>query len=295
MTRDLLQTALDAADAAGAVHQRYRERLDSFRTVEKGQSDFVSEVDLEAQEAALSVIRSRHPGHQIRAEEDEHGASLLRSAGAEVNHSAHGPAGTGSDVPTWIVDPLDGTTNYLHGHPMFASSVGVALGPHVVAGAVLAVATGERWWASRGGGAFLNGQPIRVSTQRELRGALIGTGFPFKSLPLLPRYLQQMDNVLRNTAGIRRLGSAALDLCYLATGRLDAFWELQLGAWDVAAGLVIVEEAGGIVTDVDGFAIELVDSGSYLAANSPTLHEALRGLVRQADVAADAPEEPGTQ
>jgi myo-inositol-1(or 4)-monophosphatase len=286
-TEDLLSTALEAAEAAAAVHERYATQRGAFRTVEKGQSDFVTEADLAAQHAALSLIMSRHPTHGILAEEDEGahqdlGQQPIPSRSPfEAPSSSVGtpPNDAQSEPPLWIVDPLDGTTNFLHGHPMFAASVAVVVDGRPTAGAVVAAATDERWWASRNGGAYLNGEPIRVSGERNLRNALIGTGFPFKSLPLLPDYLEQLGRILRNTSGIRRLGSAALDLCYLATGRLDAFWELELGPWDVAAGMVIVEEAGGLVTGLSGEAVDLTGPGGYLAANSAELHQALAALV----------------
>ncbi len=269
MTRELARTALDAAEAAAAIHIRYADRLESIRQAEKGQSDFVSEADLAAQDAALGVIRERFPDHAILAEENE---------GKQVPLTEM-PGGRAADGPLWIVDPLDGTTNFLHGHPIYAASVGVAIDGRSVAGAVVAPVLGERWWAERGEGAFLNGERIRVSAARELRTALIGTGFPFKNLPLLPLYQDQLGRVLKSTAGIRRLGSAALDLCYVAGGRLDAFWEMGLSPWDVAAGIIIVEEAGGMVTTLSGSPLGAADGGDVLAANSVELHRALGGVV----------------
>lgn len=271
MTRELVRTALDAADAAAAIHVRYADRIESIRQAEKGQSDFVSEADLAAQDAALAVIRERFPDHAILAEENDGQQVPLTDV----------PGGSAAGRPLWVVDPLDGTTNFLHGHPIFAASVGVAVDGRSVAGAVVAPALGERWWAARGHGAFLNGERIKVSGARELRTALIGTGFPFKNLPLLPRYQDQLGRVLRSTAGIRRLGSAALDLCYVAGGRLDAFWEMGLSPWDVAAGIIIVEEAGGLVTTLGGSPLGAADGGDVLAANSVELHRALGGVVEE--------------
>jgi len=249
---------------------------------EKAHSDFVSRVDLEAQEAALQVIARNHPHPTVLAEEE--GPSL----GSPIEPGSW-PAGA---EHLWIVDPLDGTTNYLHRHPQFAASVGVwsrspeALftsesSPGIVmeAGAVVAPRTGERWWARRGRGAYKNGRRIRVSATGSLRAALVGTGFPFKEPPLVPRYLEELGRVLPASGGVRRGGSAALDLCYLAEGILDAFWEEDyLSPWDVAAGLVILSEAGGVATRLDGSAIDLA-SGSILAANSPHLLDALSALV----------------
>lgn len=266
--RELLETARAAAGAAAEVHLRWAGRTGSADAREKGTSDFVSQVDLDAQEEALAVIRERHPGHTILAEEDE--ADTRRHEG-----SALAP-----DSPVWVVDPLDGTTNFLHGHPCYAASVGVVVAGRPVAGAVRAAATEEEWWAAAGEGAFHNGEPIRVSRVGELRGALVGTGFPFKILHALPSYLPELGRVLGATSGIRRGGSAALDLCYLAQGRLDAFWEGWLAPWDVAAGLAILAEAGGVWSRMDGTPLDPVRDGSVLAANSPALLEALGAVVR---------------
>lgn len=267
---ELAQTALRAAEAATAVHHRNAGRVDVSGADEKGTSDFVSRVDVEAQRAALAVIRRRHPGHRILAEEDD-----------PEDGDAGGPfpAPPEPDGPVWIVDPLDGTTNFLNGHPMYCASVGVFEGGEPRAGAVACGPTGERWWAARGRGAFRNGRRVRVSGLGSLRQALVGTGFPFKAPDLLPTYREQLGRVLEATTGVRRGGSAALDLCYLAQGTFDGFWELFLNPWDVAAGVAVVREAGGVVTRLDGSPLDLSE-GPVLAANSPELLEALGRLVR---------------
>ena len=279
----LLSTALEAAEAAARVHLVYFGEVGPDDARRKAHSDFVSRVDLEAQEAALSVILQRHPAHRVLAEEDPGGEDSGRGERTWPEDGSY----------LWIVDPLDGTTNYLHRHPQFAASVGVGRrvqevgdgagdGPKAVleAGAVVAARTGERWWARRGQGAFKNGLPIRVSPLRALKAALIGTGFPFKEPGLVPRYLEEFQRVLPASGGVRRGGSAALDLCYLAEGILDGFWEEDyLSPWDVAAGLVILREAGGLATRLDGSEIDLKD-GSVLAANSPAILKELGALVR---------------
>jgi len=261
---ELARTALWAADAAAAVHRADRGRVVVEGASEKGRSDYLSETDLAAQRAAVDVIRSRHPGHQVLAEEDP------RTVAERV------AAWDGS--PMWVVDPLDGTANFLHGHSYFAASVAVAVDGRPVAGAVVSGATGERWWATRGQGAFKGGRRIRVSPPRPLRDALVGTGFPFKLIERLPEYLGQLDRVLRASAGIRRAGAASLDLCYLAQGSLDAFWELVLHPWDFAAGWVIIEEAGGVLTQLDGTPLVLEDA-TVLGANGPELAASLSAVL----------------
>ena len=207
----LLRTAIEAAEEAARIHRRDAGQIQRNSITEKARADYVSQTDIDAQQAALEVIRARFPRDQILAEE-----------GAEnVADQVTGWDGT----PLWIVDPLDGTANFLHGHPFYCSSVAVAVDGQVVAGAVISGSSGERWWASSGEGAFKGGRVIRVSPVIPLLEALVGTGFPFKKLSVLPRYLTQFDRVLRAASGVRRTGAAALDLCFLAEGVLDAFWE----------------------------------------------------------------------
>jgi myo-inositol-1(or 4)-monophosphatase len=253
---ELATTALAAADAAAAIHRRDQGRIVLEGASAKGRADYVSQTDLDAQEAALSIILARHPDHLVLAEEDERSVSERI---AEWDGS-----------PLWVVDPLDGTANFLHGHPQYAASVAVAEDGRPVAGAVVSGSTGERWWAARGQGAFKAGRPIRVSPTRRLQDAMVGTGFPFKLIDELPTYLGQLDRVLRASSGVRRAGAAALDLCYLAQGSLDAFWELVLQPWDFAAGWILVEEAGGVLTKMDGSPLELVAS-AVMGASGPGL------------------------
>lgn len=261
----LLDTARLAADAATAVHRRDAAGIRSAATTEKGRADYVSRTDLDAQAAALSVIRDRHPDHGVLAEEDD--------------ETVEARLGRWDGRPLWIVDPLDGTANYLHGHPMYAASVAVWVDGSPAAGVVASGSSGERWWAARGQGAFKNGRPIRVSPPRPFRDALVGTGFPFKRLELLPAYLSQFERVLRSAAGIRRAGSAALDLAYVAQGSFDAFWEEVLMPWDFAAGVLLITEAGGEACRPDGGELRLVE-GPVRAANGPETLDALREVLR---------------
>lgn len=231
---------------------------------EKARADYVSQTDLDAQEAALSVIRARHPDHAILEEESPESVEsrLARWDGR----------------PLWLVDPLDGTTNFLHAHPAHCASVAVAVDGRPVAGAVVSGSSEERWWAAEGEGAFKDGRRLRVSERRGLRHALVGTGFPFKHLELLPRYLGQFDRVLRNSAGVRRAGAAALDFCLLAQGSFDAFWEEDLLPWDFAAGMVLVREAGGVMSGANGGELPLT-RGAVRGANSLEMLDELRRML----------------
>jgi myo-inositol-1(or 4)-monophosphatase len=271
--RDLdrwLETARLAALAAAGVHRRWAGRVGVAGARRKpggaggteDLADFVSHVDEDAQEAALGVILGRHPDHDVLAEEDDRGSDV---------------PDTGR--PCWIVDPLDGTTNFLHGVPSYAASVGLAVEGRSVAGAVTCTPTSEFWWARAGGGAWKNGRRVRVSATERLRDALVGTGFPFKSPEHREAYARQLVRVLGASGGARRGGSAALDLCWLAEGRFDAFWELFLQPWDFAAGSVIVTEAGGVLGRVEAPGGLSLATGSVLGANSSGLLEALRRVL----------------
>jgi myo-inositol-1(or 4)-monophosphatase len=261
----LVTTALAAAEAAVRIHRRDAGRVSLAGASEKARADYVSQTDLDAQEAALTVIAERHPGHAVLAEEGD--------------GSVEDQIADWDGRPLWIVDPLDGTANFLHDHPHYCASVAVAVEGRPVAGAVVSGSSGERWWASDGDGAFKSGRRIHVSSASRLKHALVGTGFPFKKLELLPTYLQQFDAVLRAASGIRRGGSAALDLCYLAQGALGAFWEEILMPWDVAAGMVLVREAGGVLARPDGSDLGL-EPGAVRGADSPGLLGELREVLQ---------------
>ncbi len=225
--RSFLDTARAAADRAVEVHREADDEARSTGWHDKGRADFVTEVDLEAERRIVETIGSAFPDHAIMAEEGSVAeGSLEKSVG-------------------WLIDPLDGTTNWLHGYPEYSVSIAALDSEGLRVAVVVNSVTGERFEAVRGAGARRNDEPIGVSILTELEGALVGTGFPFKKLELLPAYLEIFSRVLRQTSGVRRAGVASLDLCNVACGRLDAFWELWLMPWDVAAGALIVEEAGG--------------------------------------------------
>jgi myo-inositol-1(or 4)-monophosphatase len=218
-------------------------------------------VDTAAEETIREIVAREVPGAVVIAEE----GSPEQQAGAAV---------------TFVVDPLDGTTNFLHGYPEYAVSVAVLVERAPACGVVLNVAAGELFTAAAGDGARRNGERIHVSTIAEPPRALVGTGFPFKHQELLDAYQRQFAAVLRRTAGIRRAGSAALDLADVACGRFDAFWELVLMPWDFAAGALLVREAGGIITTLDGADPPLAPSA--IVAGNPAMYEWLLGLLRGA-------------
>lgn len=257
----LLKTCTDAAGAAAEIISAAAERLSSLHWEEKSGSDFVTDVDRAAETAVGRIIRERHPSATVIGEELSPGDSLT------------------GDL-SFIVDPLDGTTNFLHGYPEYAVSVAAMIRGVLRAGVVLNVTSGETFTALAGKGARLNGKSIAVSRLDQPSRSLIGTGFPFKNHERLPEYLPQFDSVMRQTAGIRRAGSAALDLCAVASGRFDAFWELDLAPWDVAAGVLIVREAGGIVTDLAGSEAK-ISFGGFVAGN-PVIHRWLLETIQRA-------------
>src|SRR6185312_7990579 len=259
---DLLHLAKTAAQRA-AVYLRGVERpADPSRWTLKGSRDFVTEVDRTAERMIAEVLLAAEPGSRI--------------VGEELNPNVV------TDGLVWIVDPLDGTTNFLHGFPSYAVSIGAAVDGMLQAGVVVQVPQGQVYAASRGGGAWLGENRLSVSPIHDPEFALIGTGFPFKDASSLPRYLRQFERVAARVSGIRRPGSAALDLVDVAAGRFDAFWELQLSAWDIAAGTLLIREAGGLVTDLTGHELGIEHSG--VVAGNPVMHEWLLKLLGSDDV-----------
>ena len=267
--RELLDVALEAARAAASLIRDATARREHLVWETKSRSDFVSEVDKASEQRIVEIVKRRCPEAIVLGEELS--PTALSSEGIVV-----------------IADPLDGTTNFLHGYPEYSVSIAIARDGVLCAGIVLNVPRGDEFTAVKGGGAFLNGERMRVSRLREPARALIGTGFPFKTLETLPQYLAQFSLVMHGTAGIRRAGSAALDLSNVACGRFDAFWELTLAPWDVAAGMLMVQEAGGIVTDLEGNPARPV-AGALVAGN-PAMHAWLLQTVRRADMSKEQTE-----
>jgi myo-inositol-1(or 4)-monophosphatase len=228
----LLNVAIMAARRAGDTLIRKMASLEKLKIEEKGFNDFVSDADRAAERAVIATVQKHYPDHAFLAEES--------GVSGESDH-------------VWIIDPLDGTTNYLHGFPVFAVSIGLQVRGRMEHACVYDPMRQELFTASRGDGAQLDGHRIRVSGRTQLSRALVGTGFPFRQVDQeIGPYMNMLGQVIRNTSGVRRPGAAALDLCYVAAGRLDAFFEVHLSPWDLAAGSLIIREAGGIISGLDG-------------------------------------------
>jgi myo-inositol-1(or 4)-monophosphatase len=252
----MLNIAVRAARRAGSIINRASLGGADLQVRAKQVNDFVTQVDRAAEQAVIETIRKAYPGHAFLAEES--------GASGEAEYQ-------------WIVDPLDGTTNFIHGFPQYAVSVALRHRGALAHGVVYDPARNELFTASKGGGAFLNDRRIRVSKCTKLQDALVGTGFPFKELERVDLYLKQLRILMASTSGIRRAGAAALDLAYVACGRLDAFWEMGLSAWDMAAGALLIQEAGGLVGGMRGEQ-DYMESGDICAATPklfPALLEAL--------------------
>lgn len=258
----LLASCTRAAARAATFIADQAAGLGTLTWEHKGPADFVSDVDRGAEAIVRDLVLADFPDAHFLGEESYDPAQV---AGAGL---------------TFVVDPLDGTTNFLHGFPWYAVSIAAVIDGELAAGVVHNVATGEVFAAARGRGATRDGAPIRVSAITEPARALVGTGFPFKQLDRLDGFMRQFAAVTRHTAGVRRPGSAALDLADVACGRFDAFWELTLAPWDVAAGILLVREAGGVVTDLDGAEARVAHTA--ICAGSPTMHAWLLDTVRAA-------------
>jgi myo-inositol-1(or 4)-monophosphatase len=256
----MLNTAVKAARKAGAIINRASLDLDLIRVSAKGRSDFVTEVDRAAEEAIIKTLKTAYPSHAILAEESGH------------SHP------DGEHEYLWIIDPLDGTTNFIHGFPQYAVSIALQQNGRITQAVVYDPTRNELFTATRGRGAFLNDHRIRVSKRQQLKDSLIGTGFPFRSLAHLDEYVRMFKRITEETAGIRRPGAAALDLAYVAAGRLDGFWEIGLSPWDMAGGALLIQEAGGMISDFQGES-NYLKTGNVVCG-TPKIHPQLLGLVR---------------
>lgn len=258
----MLTIALRAGRKAAELIERAFERVDQVTIEAKSHNDFVTEVDKAAEKEIIYHLRKAYPDHTIRGEEG--GVQLGKNPDYE-----------------WIIDPLDGTTNFIHGIPHFSVSIACKYKGQLEHAVIIDPIKREEFTASRGRGAKLNDRRIRVSPRRGLEGALIGTGIPFNGYAMenIVPYLACVQEIAGQTAGIRRCGSAALDLAYVAAGRFDAFWEMNLNQWDIAAGILLITEAGGLVSDFNGGA-DYLDSG-HIVAGGPKVFKPVLQIVQK--------------
>ncbi|MBD3224734.1 MAG: inositol monophosphatase [Caldithrix sp.] len=255
----MIETAQKAALAAGEILLQHFRRIPESAIREKQKNDLISFVDEQAEQQIISAIHRDYPQHTILAEESGH----------KQTDSAY----------QWIIDPLDGTKNYLAGIPVFAVSIAVQKNHELQAGVIYDPLRNELFRAEKGGGAYVNDQPIGVSATGQLQNSFLATGFPFKAKHLLSDYLKAFEDIFRTAVGMRRMGAAAIDLAYVACGRFDGFWELGLSPWDMAAGALIIREAGGHVSDFwngEGFM-----DNSYVIASNQLIHGELSDRLQQ--------------
>ena len=250
----LLTTAVRCALSAGSIILKHADQLDRINVEQKGRRDFVSDVDKMVEQQIISHLAKTYPDHGVVAEEST-------------------PFGIDNEY-VWIIDPLDGTTNYLHGYPEYSVSIAITRRGILEHGVVYHPLNDEMFTASRGEGAQLNNRRIRCSKVTQLDMALFGTGFQVKNLDTIDRWMKIFKAIIPRTSGIRRSGSAALDLANVAAGRLDGFWEFGLQPWDMAAGALLIREAGGLVSDIDG-GQEFLSSGNIVTATPRLFNEFL--------------------
>ncbi len=257
----MLNVAIKAARAAGAIINRAALDIEAVRVSQKQSNDFVTEVDQAAEDAIITTLLTAYPDHGILAEE---------SGQTRGNpHSDH----------VWIIDPLDGTTNFIHGFPVYCVSIALQVKGRIEQAVVYDPTRNDLFTATRGRGAFMNERRMRVGKRTRLQECLLSTGFPFRPGDNIEQYLALMGDMMRATTALRRPGAAALDLAYVAAGRLDGYWERGLSPWDLAAGVALVEAAGGVVSSYGGTPLEL--SSGRLIACAPSLHPALIEGLRQ--------------
>ncbi len=256
MQHPLINIATVAARSASKIILRFMDHMESIEVTEKNFNELVTEVDKLSEQEIINHIQKAYPDHSILAEETGH---------IEGNQYC------------WIIDPLDGTTNYVHSFPHFSISIAVKNNDKMEVGLVYDPIRNELFTAARGQGAHMNNRRIRVSECKKLENALIGTGFPYKKKQHIKPYLNTFESIFLKASGIRRAGSAALDLAYVAAGRLDGFWEASLKEWDMAAGILLIQEAGGMLSDFQGEDNYLF-TGNIVAGN-PKIHKAIQELV----------------
>lgn len=259
MRNPLINIAVEAARAGSVIIHRAMKRMDTVKIAEKKPNDFVTEVDQRVEQTIIEIIKKAYPAHGVLGEES-----------GESDNDEH--------EYQWIIDPIDGTRNFIHGFPHFAISIAIAHKNRIEHGMIYDPLRDELFTATRGKGAFLNQRRIRVAERKQLSEALVGTGFAYrhtdKNSPL-PKLL--LESILPSTGDVRRAGAATLDLAYVACGRLDGFWEMGLKIWDMAAGTLLVKEAGGIVTDLEG-GENYLQSGHVVCANPALIRQMLKQI-----------------
>lgn len=253
------ELAIATALQAGKILRDNIGKITADDIEDKRPFDYVTEIDRACEQLIIGAIHDHFPDHQMLAEE----------SGKNNNDSSY----------NWIIDPLDGTTNFIHGYPHCSVSIALQQEKHVILGVIYDPYRDELYYAERGKGAYCNHQPIHVSRQSQLSHSLIATGFPFKNRELLDRYWQVLSEIFLAVSGIRRTGSAALDLAYVACGRFDGFWEAKLSPWDIAAGSILIEEAGGRITDFEGLQ-NPIWSGDVVASNG-IIHDFMMSKIQQ--------------
>ena len=258
----ILDVAIQSARSAGEVIVEAIQHIETIKFQEKAPFDFVSEIDRQSETIIMQMIRQHYPDHAILSEES--------------GSSTHNPS---SDY-LWIIDPLDGTTNFLHAVPHCAISIGIQYQNHLQYAVVYDPIRRELFTATQGQGAKLNDKVIQVSQQPQLKGSLLGTGYPYRNMDYLEPYIATFKTLIPETVGIRRCGSAALDLAYIACGRFDGFWEFQLKSWDIAAGILLVQEAGGSVVNIKGLSANCLEDADIIAGN-PTVAKELLTVVQR--------------
>jgi myo-inositol-1(or 4)-monophosphatase len=255
----MIEVAKTAALAAGEILLENFRKVSKDKIRKKAKNDFLSFVDETSEKKIISIIKESFPQHSILAEE----------TGLSNNKNDY----------QWIIDPLDGTTNYLAGIPVFAVSIGLQHKDELILGVIYDPSHDELFWAEKGNGAFINDKEISVSSSKQLEDSLIATGFPFKLKHLVPEYLEAWKKIFHSSIGMRRMGAAAIDLAYVAAGRFDGFWEIGLSPWDMAAGALIIREAGGKVTDF--WDKEQFLNTGYIVANNSKIHNELIEKIQQ--------------
>lgn len=256
----MLNIAVQAARQAGRVITRSMDRMDALEVHSKHRNDFVTQIDKQSEFEIIEIIRKAYPQHAILGEESGFNAGQQEEC-------------------VWIIDPLDGTTNFIHGFPQFSVSIALQMRNKLEVGVIYDPLRQELFTAARGQGAQLDNRKIRVSACAQFDASLIGTGFPFIQFKRLEIYLKSLSAVMQQSSGVRRAGSAALDLAYVACGRLDGFWEMGLGKWDMAAGALLITEAGGLVSDFQGEP-NYLEKGEIVAGN-PKIHPELLEIVKK--------------